>query len=402
MTELPLEGFRGVLLGRIWVAPVLAHLMANFGAEMIRVESMTNLGVFRRSMSFIGEETDLDLHFGFQNWNQCLLSAAANLKKPEAVALVKKLVAKSDVVIENYPPGTMARYGLDYEGLRQVRPDIIYISLSAVGQNGPLREVKTYGPTLGALTGLDSMLGYPDGEAAYEYCYTDPVGSATGLFYVLAALRHRQRTGEGQYIDLGQAESTTCLMGEALMEYFMTGRERGMQGNRSRLMAPHNLYPCRGEDQWVSIAVKTEEEWQAFCDAIGRPRWTGEERFADSFNRLQNQEDLDGLVGEWTRNHTPYDVTEILQKAGVAAAPHMDVESQWNDPHYRERQIYKEVDHPKVDGVPLYTVPWRFSETGYRTDRAPMLGEHNEYVYGEILGLSGEEIAQLAEEEVLY
>ena len=402
MKGLPLEGYRGVLLGRVWVAPVLSHLLANFGAEMIRVESMANLGIIRRSQPFYGDQPDLDLNSGFQSWNQCLLSATANLKEPRAVDLVSRLVGESDIVIENYPPGTMDRYGLDYESLRQVKPDVIYISLSAVGQDGPLRDVKTYGPTLGALTGLDSMLGYPDGEPAYEYCYTDPAGAVIGFFYVLSALRHRNRTGEGQYIDLAQAESTTCLMGEALMEYFMTGRERGMQGNRSTRMAPHNLYPCRGEDQWVSIAVKTDLEWRRFCKAIGSPPWTCEERFADSFNRLRNQEDLDGFVGDWTRNHSPYEVMDILQKVEVAATPHMDAQSQSTDPHYCERQVYMEVDHPKLDGIPLYTVPWRFSETELKTDRAPMLGEHNDYVYGKLLGLSKEEIARLAKDKVIY
>jgi len=402
MAGLPLEGYRGVLLGRIWVAPVLSHLLANFGAEVIRVESMANLCFFRRSLPFFGDQIDPDLNSAFQNWNQCLLSATANLSKPEAVELIQRLVAKSDIVIENYPPGTMARHGLDYESLRQVKPDIIYISLTAVGQDGPLRDVKTYGPTLGALTGIDSMLGYPDGEPAFEYCYTDPVGAVTAFFFVLSALRHRSRTGEGQYIDLGQAESTTCLMGEALMEYFMTGRVRGMQGNRSLHMAPHNLYPCQGEDQWVSIAVKTEEEWKAFTRAIGEPEWTEEEKFADRFNRLHNQEELDKHIAEWTRNHAPYEVMAILQKAGVAAAPHLNEQGQLYDPHYRERQVYVEVDHPKVAGVPIYTAPWRFSETQFKSGRAPMLGEHNDYVYGELMGLSQEEIARLTEEQVLY
>jgi benzylsuccinate CoA-transferase BbsF subunit len=402
MSGLPLKGYRGVMLGRVWVAPVLSHLLANFGAEVIRVESMANLGPVRRFIPIHGEEPDPDLALNFQSWNQCLLSAAADLTQPKALEMVKNLIAKSDIVIENYPPGKMAKYGLDYESLCQIRPDIIYISLSAVGQNGPKKDLKTYGPSLGALTGLDSMLGYPDGEAAFEYCYTDPVGSVTGIFYVLAALRHRNKTGEGQYIDLGQAESTTCLMGEAIMEYFMTGRERGMKGNRNPCMAPHNLYPCKGEDRWVSIAVKTEKEWQAFCNAMGNPIWTAEKRFSDQHHRIQNQEKLDEYVGEWTQNYTPYEVMNILQKAGVAASPQVDEKDQLADPHYLHRKIFIETDHPKLAGIPIYTQPWRFSDTRYKTGRAPMIGEHNDYVYGEILGLSKEEIENLQEEKVLY
>ena len=217
MTGLPLEGYRGVMLGRVWVAPVLSHLLANFGAEVIRVESMSNLGPIRRMPPLSGDTPDPDLAWNFQCWNQCLLSAAADLTKPKALELVKKLIEKSDIVIENYPPGKMAKYGLDYESLCQIKPNLIYISLSAVGQNGPKRDIKTYGPSLGALTGLDSMLGYSNDEAVFEYCYTDPIGSVTGIFYVLAALRHRKKTGEGQYVDLAQAESTTCLMGQAII-----------------------------------------------------------------------------------------------------------------------------------------------------------------------------------------
>lgn len=402
MTGLPLEGYRGVMLGRVWVAPVLSHLLANFGAEVIRVESMANLGPIRRLLPIHGDQPDPDLAMNFQSWNQCLLSAAADLTKSKALELVKNLIAGSDIVIENYPPGKMAKYGLDYENVCRIKPDIIYISLSAVGQNGPKRDLKTYGPSLGALTGLDSMLGYPDGEAAFEYCYTDPIGSVNGIFYVLAALRHRNQTGEGQYIDLAQAESTTCLMGEAIMEYFMTGRERGMKGNRNRQMAPHNLYPCKGEDRWVSIAVKTETEWQAFCDAIGNPDWTEEERFADRQNRILNQEELDGYVGEWTINYTPYEAMNILQEAGVAASAQLESREILDDPHYLHRKIYVEVDHPKLSGIPIYTQPWRFSDIGYKTGRAPMVGEHNNYVYGKILGLSREEIEELQDEKILY
>jgi benzylsuccinate CoA-transferase BbsF subunit len=402
MNRLPLEGYRGVLLGRVWVAPVLSHLLANFGAELIRVESMTSLCPIRRFRPLVGEKPDPDLAMNFQSWNQCLLSAAADLTRPKALELVKKLIAKSDIVIENYPPGKMAKYGLDYEGICKIKPDIIYLSLSAVGQDGPKKDLKTYGPSLGALTGLDSMLGYPDGETAFEYCYTDPIGSATGIFYVLAALRHRNKTGEGQYIDLAQAESTTCLMGEAIMEYLMTGRERGMKGNRNPHMAPHNLYPCKGEDRWVSIVVKTDEEWLAFCEAIGNPAWTKETRFSDKQNRMQNQEKLDALVGEWTKNHSPYEVMNILQKAGVAASPQLEEMEMLADPHFLNRKIYIEVDHPKLNGIPVYTQPWRFSDIQYKTGRAPMVGEHNNYVYGEILGLSKEEIENLQDEKVLY
>jgi len=262
----------------------------------------------------------------------------------------------------------------------------------------------TYGPSLGALAGLDSMLGYLDGEPAFEPCFTDAVASATGAFFVLVALRHRSRTGEGQYIDMAQAEATICVLGEAVMEYSMNGRVMGFQENLSRWMAPHNNYPCRGDDEWVSIAVKTEEEWQAFCQAIGNPPWTKDEKFADVFNRLRHQEELDKLISDWTRSYTHYEVTAILQRVGVAAAPVMDQDGLYWDPHHRARGTYELVDYPGgAVGVPVNNTPWKFSLTPVKIQRsAPMMGEHNDYIYGELLGLSKEEIARLTEEKVLY
>lgn len=396
---LPLEGYRVVNFGWQWAAPQLGTLLVDCGAEVIKVESSSRMDIFRR-ISLLDPLSGNPFHV----WNHGVLGITANLKEPKAVELIKMLVAKSDVVIENYPPRVMRELGLDYEHLREVKLDIIMISMPAAGQYGPLRDVMTYGPSLGALTGLHSMLGYLDGEPAFEYCFTDPVAAATGAFVILAALRHRNTTGEGQFIDMAQAEATTCLLGEAVMEYSMNGRVMGFQENRSRWMAPHNNYPCIGEDKWVSIAVKTEEEWQAFTKAIGEPEWTKNEKFADSFSRLRHQEELDRLVAGWTRNYTQYEVTAILQRAGVAAAPVMSEEEQYWDPHHRARETYELFDYPGgAIGVPVNNTPWKFSLTPVKIQRsAPMMGEHNDYVYGELLGLSKEEIARLTEEQVFY
>jgi benzylsuccinate CoA-transferase BbsF subunit len=191
-------------------------------------------------------------------------------------------------------------------------------------------------------------------------------------------------------------------MGEAIMEYFMTGKERGMKGNQNPHMAPHNLYPCKGEDRWVAIAVKTDQEWEAFCNAIGNPEWTKEQHFSDKRRRIQNQDKLDKFVRDWTQNYTPYEAVDILQAAGVAASAELELDEMFNDPHCLHRRYHVDADHPKLAGIPIYTQPWRFSDTQYKTGRAPMLGEHNQYVYGQILGLSAEEIENLQNEKVLY
>jgi len=406
MTQFPLEGIRVINFGWVWAAPVMGHLLADFGAEVIRVESHTRPCFFRRSMPLVGDKPGYNLCGHFQNWNRNTLGITADLKRSRAIELIKKLVGKSDVVIENYPPRVMKARGLDYESLVRVKPDLVMISLPAVGQTGPLKDIMTYGPSLGSIAGFASLLGYPDGqEAAFEYCYTDTIASVTGVFLILSCLRHRNLTGEGQFVDMAQSEASTCLIGESIMEYSMNGRVMGFQGNRSQWMAPHNLYPCRGEDRWVSIAVKTDREWESFCQAIGNPSWTKDEKFADNYARRRNRKELDRLVSEWTRNQTPYEVMDILQKAGVAAMPSLDDEERcFTDPHHKARESIVDVKTPDIDQpVPIYNVPWKLSETpGKVRHCAPMLGEHNDYVYGDILGLSKEEISSLTKEKVIY
>lgn len=406
MTQSALEGVRVINFGWIWAAPVMGHLLADFGAEVIRVESSSRPCIFRRIMPLVGTEPGPNLNGHWQNWNRGTLGITANWKKPEAVELLKRLVAKSDVVIENFPPRVLKGRGLDYESLVKVKPDLIMISLPAVGQTGPLKDIMTFGPSLGSIAGIASLLGYPDtGEASFEYCYTDSIASVTGVFLILSCLRHRNLTGEGQFIDMGQSEASSCLIGESIMDYTMNDRVMGFQGNFSRWMAPHNLYPCKGEDRWVSIAIKTEDEWDNFCRAIGNPPWAKEDRFADNFSRLRNRKDLDRLVSEWTIEHTPYEVMEILQRVGVAAMPSLDDDERcFTDPHHEARESFVDIKTPDIEEpVPIYNVPWKLSETpGTIRDRAPTIGQHNDYVYGEILGLSKEEITRLTERKVIY
>jgi len=405
MSRLPLEGYRAVNLGTVWAAPVLGQFLSDFGAEVIKVESMRRLDGGRPYPSITGQK-DIDLGYTILNWDHSMLGITVDFSKPEGADLVKRLIAKSDVVIENFPPRVLPPYGLDYTHLREVKPDIIMISLPAAGQYGPLRDIVTYGPTLGGMAGVTSLLGYPDPEGPQACCetgYADPMAAVASAFYVLSALRHRQLTGEGQFIDMAQWEMLTALLGGGLvMEYAMNQRVMGFQANLSPWMAPHNNYRCKGDDKWVSIAVKTEEEWRSFCRAIGGPPWTKDERFADLPGRLRHREELDRHISEWTQNHTQYEVMDTLQRAGVAAMPVLDEEGRLADPHLASRQTYLKIDHPKFKGVTMYNLPWKLSRTPGRVRPAPMLGQHNDYVFGELLGLSEEERARLAAEKVLY
>jgi benzylsuccinate CoA-transferase BbsF subunit len=326
------------------------------------------------------------------------------MSQPKGAELIKELVKKSQIVVENFTPSVLKRRGLDYESLVKVKPDIIMISMSAAGHNGPLSEIVTYAPIISALSGIDSMIGYPgDRPLGFKHAYCDPTASLAGTFAVLAALRYQARTGKGQYIDLSQWEVTTSLIGEAVMDYTMNSRVQGLQGNYHPTMAPHGNYPCKGDDKWVSIAIKTEEEWKAFCKAIGNPPWTKDSKFANKHSRLSNTSDLDKHVAQWTANYTDYEVTEILQKAGVAAAPVLSTDAVFLEPHFNEREIFTYVDHPVVGGEAVYNLPWKLSDVTRKPTRpAPTLGQHNDYVFGKILGLSKEDIKKLEEEEVIY
>jgi benzylsuccinate CoA-transferase BbsF subunit len=401
--KLPLEGYRIVDFGWVWAGTVLGHILADYGAETIKVESKRRLDGLRLGRVFeVG--TALEVNPTFHNLNRNKLSITVDMQQPKGVDLLKSLISKSDVVVENYTPDVMKKRGLDYESLIKVKPDIIMISMRAAGDYGPLAHIVTYAPIITALSGIDSLVGYADGRPlGFRHAYADPTASLFGAFAILGALRYKKRTGKGQYIDLSQWEATTGLIGEAVMDYTMNKRVCGPQGNRHASMAPHGNYPCKEKDTWVSIAVKTEEEWAGLCKAMGNPVWAKDHRFIDKFGRLENSAYLDQCVAKWTSTYTDYEAAKILQKQGVAAAPLLVTEGIFADPHFNKRNTFVHIDHPVVGAEVIYNLPWKLSGCPTRKFRhAPLLGEHNKYVFGQLLGLSDEEIAKLIDEKVIY
>lgn len=404
MNRSALQGVRIADFCWLWAGAYATGLLAFLGAEVIKIESMARVDPSRMMTLTIGRAFEGVEHSPvFNSINLNKLSVKLNLKQPKGVELAKKIIQISDVVTQNMRPGAMDNIGLGYDVLKEVKPDIIMLSSSSFGAEGPLRRYGGYAPSFAAYSGLTHLTGYSDGPPNPMTGSTDLMSATTSAFAILAALNHRQNTGQGQLIDLSSVESLAVFTGNALMDYTMNGRVQSRKGNRDDIMAPHNCYRCRGDDKWVSIAVSTEEEWQAFCRVMGNPDWTRDEKFCDAYGRWKYQEELDRLVTEWTVTHTHYEVTEMMQKAGVAAMPSLSNQEIFSDPHFKERKLAVEVEHPTMGKQVVLGAPWKLSETPAKVTKAsPVMGENDEYVFGELLGMPSSEIKQLMEEQVIY
>jgi benzylsuccinate CoA-transferase BbsF subunit len=400
----PLDGYRVLDFGWVLAGALPGMILADMGAEVLKVETRQRMDYMRLGRPIVGDEPDPEQHPLFHNVNRGKLSISLNTTKPEAIDLIKSLVTHCDVVIENFSPGVMDRLGLNYDVISSIKPEIVMASISSNGQTGPLRDLRAYAPSIGALSGLDSTLGY-EGERplGLKHAYADIAGALHSVFAIVSALHQKERTGQGQYIDVSMLRATVATMGAGLMEYEMTGRVMGTKGNFDPVMAPYGNYPCQGDDAWVSIAVRTEEEWQGLKLAIGNPPWCEEERFASRYSRLQNRSDLDDNLATWTRERTAGDITELLQANGVAAIPVMGAEDRLFNPHFRERGLYSDIEHPSLGAEPIYNIMWNLDKTPPSIRRhAPLLGEHNQQVFGGLLGMATEEITRLEEEQVLW
>ena len=397
-----LKGVRVIAATAVWAGPWAASVLTDMGAEVIKVESSRRPDTSRFLGPFDAEGKPLMNRSYFNIMNRGQKTCTIDLKQPKGPIIFKKLVGISDVVMTNFAPEIMPGFGLDYAALKQVKPDIIMLSLSGFGCTGPDKDYGAYASTLQGVGGLASSFGYPGGEPQLENVNAaDPIGSMYGVLGILSALYFRHKTGKGQHIDIAESEALTTLIPEIIMEYTMNGRIRPCMGNRNEIMAPHGCYQCKGDDKWVAIAVGTDEEWRALCQAMGNPELTREERFSDQFSRWQNQVELDKLVTEWTKHFTHYEVMYNLQEMGVAAGPSFNIEEIVNDPHIKERGVFVEQNHPEAGKTLVYRSPWTSAETR-NNPPAPCLGEHNGYVFKELLGISDKEFNQLIDEKVIF
>ncbi|MBN1613112.1 MAG: CoA transferase [Deltaproteobacteria bacterium] len=400
----PLEGIRVTEFTSAWAGPYATALLAMLGAEVIKVESRKRPD-YSRTISFTSgsQFSGLDASWVYDCLNLNKKCVTLNLSKPRAVDLAKRLVSASDVVAENMRPGVIERLGLGYEALRECKRDVIYLSSSACGQTGPEREYSGYAPAFAAMGGASFITGYEDWPPSTFLGDIDLRSATTAAFAILAALVHRKKSGEGQYIDLASRETIAVMVGDVLLDYTMNGKVQTRRGNREETMAPHNNYRCRGDDRWIGIAVATEDEWLALCRVMGKPELAADGRFSDRDRRIANQEALDRIISDWTVHHDSNVLSAMLQKEGVAAAPCMNSEDLFKDPHLKAREVYQTVEHPVIGKDWVVAPPWRLSETPAAITRhAPLLGEHNDLVFHEMLGMSREEIQALEQEEVIF
>ena len=400
----PLQGIRIADFSWAWAGSHCTELLAFLGAEVIKVESLKHID-FTRLLSFTtGQKFEgTDESPVFNDINLGKLSIRLNLSQPKAIELAKRLVGISDVVVQNMRPGVMNRLGLGYEALKKIKPDIVYLSSSARGVIGPEREYSGYAPNFGASGGISHITGMANGKPAFMAGEIDLLSAITSAFAILVALNHRLATGEGQHIDLSSSEAISVLIGEVIMDYTANGTIQTREGNLDEFMAPHNCYRCKGNDKWISIAIATDTEWEAFCKVLGNPDWTKEHSFFAASTRWQNQGKLDRLIEKWTINYSHYEVMEMLQEAGVAAMPCFDAEEIFNNAHLNHRQYWTKVIHPLMGELAALACPWKFSATPAKiSSAAPVFGQHSNYVFKELLGIGDDEISLLEEEKVIY
>ena len=393
------------ILDFMWAiaGPASTRMLADYGATVVRLESTTRFDAVRTVGPFQGGKPGLENAGLFYNMNAGKLPVTLDLSKPAAREVVLDLVRWADVVTESFSPETMQAWGLDYASLRQIKPDIIMLSTCLMGQTGPRAKFAGFGNLAAAISGFFHPTGWPDRPPAGPFgAYTDYIAPWYNATAVMAALTHKHHTGEGQHIDLSQAEAALQFLGPALLDYTVNGRTQGPAGNRDRNFAPHGVYPAHGQDRWIAIAVENDRQWQALCRVIGRPELADDARYASQSARLARHEELDELLADWTRQHDMLEAETRLQADHVPASALRSIRELYDDPQLQQRQHFVELSHPTHGTTTVEGSRFKFSRTPARVEgAAPTLGRANSYVLETLLGYSQERITELVAAGVL-
>jgi len=390
-----LNGLRVLDFTWVLAGPYATRILADFGAEVIKVQSQKTSR---------GPESYLAGYFN--TWNRNKRSITLDMSYPEAREIVLKLAEKSDVLIENFSPRVMTNWGLNYEKLKEIKSNLIMVSLSAMGQNGPWKDFVGFGPTIQALSGLTYLTSFnKDSPIGMGFAYADIIVGLYAVFAILSALEYRDRTGQGQYIDLSEYEAICTLIGPTLLNASLNQREVLPHGNHPDYTpaAPYGCYKCLGTDRWCVIAVFNEAEWESLCRLMGNPSWTKEDKFSALLKRKENSKELDELIEQWTAQHPTEKVVQLLQEAGVSAGVVQNAEDLAKDPQLTAREFFIRLEHPVLGKTVSDNTPFQFKENSKVSWKAaPLLGEDNRYVYMELLGFTEDDLSSYIERGVIH
>lgn len=397
----PLSGLRVLDLGWVWSAPWVSTMLGELGAEVIKVEhakrpdNLRLAGRVVRDGGFV-EGPSMEMSPMFHQVNHGKLGITLNIKEPEAAGLLKRLVTVSDVVIENMSPGSLERSGLGYQVFKELNPRIVMLAMSVAGQFGALTKMRAYAPTMSSFVGMESLMGY-EGEApigALNLGLGDPSAAVHALVPLLAALRRARATGHGGYIDFSQIEALLGTLRPYFIDMQIHGRQPPTMGNHHPDMVPHGIYPAKGSDAWLTLAVADDTQWQSLVRVAGDQNWTTAPRFRTAAKRRENVNALDGEIAAWTAGFERDALVATLRGADIASSPVLSVDELWRDPHFEARGMKQAIDIPTYGREHVFKAPWRFSDFAPEiTQSGPMTGEHNARVFGGLLGFSSAEIA---------
>lgn len=385
------------------VGALTMRYFADYGATVIRIESNNYPDAARLSPPMKEGKSGFNRSGYYNYYSANLYSMALNLSHPQAMDIVKRLVTKADVVMENFAAGVMEKRGLDYDNLRKIKPDIIMLRQNGFGLSGPYAKLPAFGMILTGITGIPNFIGWPDGLplpvglAAYTDCISPRFATAA----LIAALDYRNKTGKGQLLEISQFEAGIYFLTPAILDYVENGREPSRVGNASSSAAPHNVYRCRGDDCWCAIAVLSDEQWRSFCSVIGRDELVNNPRYKTIFDRKKNEDELDAIIRAWTIDLTADEVMDKMQSAGVPAGVVKNSADIYNDPQLRHREFFWPLRHPEIGMFTHLGQSFKLSETPAQGRMpSPCLGEHTEYVCSKLLNMPDEEFVHFLEDGV--
>ncbi|MFC1981289.1 CaiB/BaiF CoA transferase family protein [Chloroflexota bacterium] len=392
-----LQGVRVVELTRAGVGPFAGRILGELGATVIHVESRRKLDPLRTTLPYKDNKSGINRAAYFNKYNANKYGMALDLTKPKGPAIFKKLIEWADIFLESNQPRTMAKYNLDYEGVKGINPSIIMLSTSMLGQTGPFNQFKAYGYQASALAGFCEITTFPDREPVGPVgAYTDMLAPLLATNAIIAALVHRRRTGEGQFLDQSQLESAIWFLAPMIFDFTMNKQLTQPIGNRCEYASPHGCYQCRGKDRWCAIAIFSDEEWRTFCTLIDSPALSSDTRFATFASRKANEDELDKLIEAWTITQSAPKVARLLQSHGISAGIVATGKDMHSNPKLKRRRHFKWLSHSELGELPYDSLPFRFSETSCEVWKpAPCLGEDTAFVCMEILKISEDEFAEL-------